>query len=83
MTDTSNFERLADEIDLASEHAQGMLDAQIEKARNAEKPPPSDWDRETCYYCGDELAIERIKARRFLCVPCKTREEKLNKLKGR
>lgn len=77
-----SYETLADENDRASdvELAETASRVAAQRAKST-KPPPADWDKLTCYDCGNELPIERITAKRFLCVPCKEIEEA--KEKGR
>lgn len=72
-------ERLSDISDIASREETRETEVRIALARKVEKVP-ADWDGETCYECGHELPPERIAAKRFKCVRCKTIEEK--KAKG-
>lgn len=71
-------DRLSDVSDVASREELRGTEVAIAAIRQ-QKPPPKDWDKETCYECGDDLPIERIKANRYLCVRCKTLEEKKGK----
>ena len=76
---TFESERVSDESDRASLLEEKARIAAITAMRKEPKPP-ADWDKETCYECGVDLPQQRIDAGRFLCVVCKTIEEK--KLKG-
>lgn len=72
-------ERISDESDRASSLEDNARLAAIAAIRKEEKPP-KDWDKETCYECGDYLPMQRIADNRFLCVGCKSAQEK--RMKG-
>lgn len=75
---TFESERVSDESDRASLLEEKARIAAITAMRKEPKPP-ADWDKETCYECGVDLPQQRIDAGRFLCVGCKTIEEKKQK----
>ena len=72
-------ERTSDVSDRATQEEERATQEAIAQASRV-KSPPKDWDKETCYDCGEGLPAERIKASRFKCVGCKTLEEK--RMKG-
>lgn len=72
-------ERISDESDRATSLEDNARLAAIAAIRKEEKPP-KDWDKETCYECGDYLPMQRIVDNRFLCVGCKSAQEK--RMKG-
>ena len=62
-------DNVPDENDRASVAEQIANEELIARVRSvANKPPPADWDRLTCYECGEDLPKERIAANRYLCV---------------
>ena len=71
MIEDNEVERMADEIDRAEKASSDALQSQIEAARAVETAP-SDWDKETCYVCGNDLPEFRVKTNRFRCVGCQT-----------
>ena len=76
---TFESERVSDESDRASLLEEKARIAAITAMRKEPKPP-ADWDKETCYECGEDLPEQRIVANRFLCVTCKSAQEK--RMKG-
>ncbi|MGYP003409267945 len=72
-------DRISDESDRATCLEDNARIAAIAAIRREEKPP-TDWDKETCYECGEDLPEQRIVANRFLCVTCKSVQEK--RMKG-
>ena len=78
MESARTSERVSDVSDAATREELRGTELAIAAIRREVKPP-SDWDKETCYECGVELPVQRIKANRFLCVGCKTLEEKRKK----
>lgn len=71
-------ERVSDVSDAATREELRGTEVAIAAIRK-EVPPPSDWNRKTCYECDVDLPIQRIQANRYLCVGCKTVEEKRKK----
>lgn len=72
-------ERISDESDRATSLEDNARLAAIAAIRR-EETPPKDWDKETCYECGEGLPEQRIVDNRFLCVGCKSVQEK--RMKG-
>lgn len=72
---------MADDVDNASDKELHANEARVALHMSRQKPPPEDWDRVHCYnpVCEDELPKERISAGRYLCVHCKSEEERRNK----
>lgn len=68
-------DRVSDVVDIASREELRGTEMAVALARRKIKPP-TDWDRETCYECGEPLPPERIEAERFLCVPHQELKEK-------
>lgn len=69
----------ADVNDNASELEDQFRDAAIKDARRTERVP-SDFDGSNCYECGDALSEQRLALHAWMCVECKTAQEKRNKL---
>lgn len=70
---------MADEIDIANDHAQFMLDQKIKAALRGQVAygPPE------CTDCGEDMPEARRRLGMVICVECATRREKKEKLFGR
>ncbi len=79
MTERILEERLSDDSDKASRAEEMNFMENMDRLRSKQKPAPRDWDSKTCYECEADLPAERIAAGRYLCVRCKTLEEKRDK----
>lgn len=69
----------ADNFDNASVLEDKFREAAITAARSAD-PAPHDFDGESCYDCGTDMPVERLKHGFWTCVACKSVREKRNHL---
>lgn len=73
-----------DEADASSAmeefHLMLSLDA-MKQQRKIKKSVPFDWDGATCYECGEDLPVNRLKDGEHLCVECKCDQDRIEKMR--
>lgn len=73
------IKNMADEIDIANERAQFLLEQRIKAAMIERKP----YGPAECAECADEMPEPRRKLGMLICFECATRREHRQKLLGR
>lgn len=77
------MEHKGDLADQASAQEEAFRDLALRAmSKRAARETHPDFDGEHCLGCGNEVEVQRLALGYISCVPCKTAQEKRNKLHG-